>query len=122
MSTDQPTLEDYLVEQHAPEEPEQVADSEDIMEGARYGRSGRHTESHEPADAGCCLNCGRDLRADPDVDNDVLRTLGDNYDRVPVCDRLKCRKDVLGVVESQVKDAVLSRAVNRARSEVDLLP
>lgn len=120
MSTDQPTLEDYLGEQVA-SEPESAQETVDVLEGAAYGQGRNTTRNGEPADAGCCKNCGHDLRADPDIPADVLRVCGDNHDRTPVCNRQECRIEVFGNRDTGVENSILSKTVGRYRQEVSEL-
>lgn len=103
---------------HANDAPEQ--DSVESTPGAKYGRSETAPET-EPADAGCCQNCGHDLRADPEIDAEVLRVVGDNHERTPVCDRKECRQEVFGAREQRRHGSTFSRAVQRARGEIRVI-
>jgi hypothetical protein len=116
MSTDTPTLEDFL---QAAESGEESGESgEEEITGARYGRNAESAHEAVPDDAGQCRNCGRDLVNDPDISNDTLRVIGDNHRRTPVCNHAECRADYFGGGESTVKEADLVRTVDRARNEV----
>lgn len=116
MSTDTPTLEDFVERGESGEESGESGEQE--ITGARYGRDADSTHDPEPDDAGECRNCGRDLVNDPDISNDTLRVIGDNHRRVPVCDDNDCRGDFFGGGTTGTKDTDLCRTVDRARNEV----
>lgn len=115
MSTDQPTLSEYLV-------AEETDDDTEVTPGAAYGRPRkRDGPSGEPADAGCCQTCGRDLRADPDISDDVLRVVGDNHERVPVCNADECIEQHFPASVQFEGTARLSYVVRRARDEIGVV-
>lgn len=118
MSKTQPTLDDYYTPDQDSVESEQEGGAEEpeVVEGALYGRPSETASRDEPDDAGCCRNCGRDLLDDSTIAKDVLRVVGDNHLRTPVCDDLECRLDVFGGGEIET-DAHLSRTVGRYRVE-----
>jgi hypothetical protein len=92
-------------------------DDADVMAGARYGRGSE--ASHDGVeDAGECRNCGRDLANDPAIRDDLLRLLGDNHQRVPVCNKTECRTDFFTREARKSLDADLARTVNRARNQI----
>lgn len=87
MSTEQPTLADSVPAPH-----ERALKGE----GARYGRTDA-THDPAPADADCCLSCGREIEAvarerdmTPVAASEVQRVFGDEHGRVPACPHPEC--------------------------------
>lgn len=115
MSIDSPSLEDFLEPAESGEESGESG--EEKITGARYGRDAESAHDAVPDDAGECRNCGRDLVNDPDISNDTLRVLGDNYRRVPVCDDASCRADFFGGGVTGSLSADLAPTVSRAHSQ-----
>jgi hypothetical protein len=83
------------------------------FKGAAYRHDSKPAET-VPADAGCCKNCGRDVRADPEVQSTAIRMYGDEYDRLPACDGKDCIKPRDGTPDTFT---TITQAINAWRRE-----